>query len=108
MEIACGIFLLLGSIFSFISALGVLRFPDFLLRMHASTKAGTMGISLILIAIVIQNPSFLVVIKTILIILFIFITAPVGAQMIARAAYFIKTPLCKETVIDELKEYYKD
>lgn len=106
MQILCGILVLLGSFFALVSALGVLRLPDFLLRMHASTKAGTLSISLITLAVIIQTPTLLVILKGILILLFIFITAPLGAQMIVRAAYFIKTPLCKATVIDELKDWY--
>ena len=106
MQIFCGILILLGSLFAFISAMGVLRLPDFLLRMHASTKAGTLSISLITLAVITQTPTLLVTLKGIFILLFIFITAPLGAQMIARAAYFIQTPLCKETVVDELKDWY--
>ncbi|MEO0904468.1 MAG: monovalent cation/H(+) antiporter subunit G, partial [Pseudomonadota bacterium] len=49
-EILISIFLLLGGFFALIAAIGVLRLPDVLMRMHASTKAGILGSSLILIA----------------------------------------------------------
>jgi multicomponent Na+:H+ antiporter subunit G len=106
MDIVCGVFMLAGSIFAFIASLGILRFPDLLLRMHAATKAGTMGLGLILIALIIHFFTISIFIKAILAIMLIFITIPIGAHMIARAAYFINVPLWKGTICDELREHY--
>ncbi|MAZ78099.1 MAG: Na+/H+ antiporter subunit G [Legionellaceae bacterium] len=106
MDTLCGALMLVGSIFAFIASLGLLRFPDLLLRMHAATKAGTMGAGLILIALMLHFFSAIVFVKAILAILLIFITVPIGAHMIARAAYFINVPLWKGTICDELREHY--
>lgn len=106
MDTLCGALMLTGSIFAFIASLGILRFPDLLLRMHAATKAGTMGAGLILIALMIHFFTASVFVRGILAILLIFITVPIGAHMIARAAYFINVPLWKGTICDELREHY--
>ncbi|HLR78151.1 MAG TPA: monovalent cation/H(+) antiporter subunit G [Burkholderiaceae bacterium] len=50
--------LLTGSLVTLIAALGVLRLPDFFMRMHAATKAGVVGPSLILLAAGFYEPSF--------------------------------------------------
>ena len=50
-EIVTALLLVLGSLFSFVAALGMLRLPDTVIRMHAATKAGTLGAGLILIAV---------------------------------------------------------
>ena len=49
-NIAAALLLILGSLFSLVAALGMLRLPDTVIRMHAATKAGTLGAGLILIA----------------------------------------------------------
>jgi multicomponent Na+:H+ antiporter subunit G len=48
-EIITAVLLVLGSLFSFVAALGMLRLPDTVIRMHAATKPGTFGAGLILI-----------------------------------------------------------
>jgi multicomponent Na+:H+ antiporter subunit G len=99
-------FLLSGALFCLIAALGVLRFPDLLMRMHASTKAGTLGVSLVLISTAIHYGSAAVIIKVVLTIAFLFIAGPVAAHVLARAGYFINLPLWEGSVIDELREHY--
>ena len=49
-DILTALLLVFGSLFSFVAALGMLRLPDTVIRMHAATKAGTLGAGLILIA----------------------------------------------------------
>lgn len=91
-EVIAGILLLLGSLFSFIAALGVLRLPDVLIRMHASTKAGTLGCSLIALgaALYLGGDAWA---RAVLIILFLFLTAPMAAHMLGRAALRTGVPL---------------
>jgi multicomponent Na+:H+ antiporter subunit G len=93
---------LLGASFILIAAIGLLRMPDLLMRMHAATKAGTLGAGLILVGVCIHFQQWQVTTEATLTILFIFITAPV----LARAAYFRGLRLAKITSIDELKEHY--
>jgi len=90
-----------------VAGIGIVRMPDLLTRMHASSKAGTLGASLILLAVAIDRPEMAIVMRIVLIILFLFLTAPLSAHMIARAGYCRKTPLCDETVIDEYEEARK-
>ena len=95
--------LVLGGAFAAIAGLGVLRLPDVLIRMHASTKAGTLGVGLIVIAVAVHRGDLFVTSKAVLIILFLLLTAPVAAHLIGRAAYRSGTPLWSKTVIDEAK-----
>jgi len=91
----------LGTGLILVAGLGMVRMPDLLTRMHASSKAGTLGATLILLAVAITIPGTAVTMRVVLIVLFLFITAPLAAHMIARAAYRSGTPLSKETVLDE-------
>lgn len=84
------IFLLLsGTFFLLSSSIGIIRFPDVYTRLHAATKAPTLGIMSILIAtflfLYIANGIFSG--KLLLAILFIFLTSPVGGHMLSRAAH---------------------
>ncbi len=103
--ILCG----LGALFILLAAVGIVRMPDFYLRISVTTKAATLGIGMILIAAAIFFGEIGVSSRVIAIIFFLFITAPVGAHMIGRTAYFIGTRLWKNNVLDELKgQYDKD
>ncbi len=101
-EILTSILLVGGGFFAFAAALGVLRLPDVLIRMHASTKAGTLGCGLILLATAAHFGETAIVARALAAILFLLLTAPVAAHMIGRAAYRTGVPLWKGTVIDEL------
>ena len=87
--------LLLGSLFALIAAIGVLRMPDIFCRMHAATKAGAFGVSLILLALCVALPTVRVCIQSILIIGFFYLTAPVAAHMISRVSIILKLPIWK-------------
>lgn len=103
MEILVSFFVVLGGLFALAAALGVLRLPDILIRMHASTKAGTLGCGLILVAVAIHFAEGAITARAIAAIIFLIMTAPVAAHMIGRAAYKTGVPLWKGTVIDEMK-----
>lgn len=90
----------LGGFFCFVAGLGVLRLPDVLMRMHASTKAGTLGSGLILAAAAIHFADLATVARVVAAILFLLITAPVAAHMLGRAAFRIGVPLY-QTKIEE-------
>ena len=85
-EILAGILCLLGGAFALIAALGILRLPDVLTRMHASTKAGTLASALILVALALQFQDTAVTAKAIAAILFLMLTAPLAAHMLGRSA----------------------
>ena len=99
-------FLILGAFFMFLAGMGTFRFPDLYSRMHAATKAASFGISLMLIGFVIYYFSWYLLIESILIVGFVFLTAPIASHMIGRAGYLLKVPLYKETIADEMQELY--
>jgi multicomponent Na+:H+ antiporter subunit G len=103
-EIISTLFIVLGVVFMMIAALGILRLPDFYIRMSAITKAGTMGVGLIVVGIAIYFNDLLIATKSFVIISFMLLTAPVGAHIIARAAYKQGVSFWKKNLVDELAE----
>ncbi len=97
----------LGAVFIFLAAVGFLRMPDTYLRISVTTKAVTLGVGLILVAAAIYFDNLSVTSRVLAIILFIILTAPVGAHLIGRASYLLEMPLWKKTKKDELKGKYK-
>ena len=87
-----GFFLIVGALFLMVGSIGLFRLPDFYMRLHGPTKASTLGIGAILMASIIFF-SFLegsLSIKEFLIILFLFLTAPITANMLAKAALHVR------------------
>ncbi len=107
-EIISGVFLILGSLFILLSAIGIIKMPDLYTRMSATTKASTLGIGLVLIGTAFFWGNVGIVVRSIAIITFLLLTAPVAAHIIGRAAYFDKVPLWDKTQIDELKGKYDE
>lgn len=101
-----GILMVLGSLFMLLAAVGILRLPDLPTRMHASTKAGAMGAIFIMTAVVFHFSTGIVLARALAIVLFIIMTAPIAAHVIARAGYFVGVPLWRGTVKDELRDHY--
>ncbi|CAK4075488.1 monovalent cation/H(+) antiporter subunit G [Vibrio sp. MarTm2] len=85
MDIIVGVLLCLGTLFTLIASLGILRMPDLYTRMHAATKAGTVGLASLLLAVAIAIPDITVISRVIGTMLFIFITAPVAAHLLGKA-----------------------
>ena len=88
-------FLLAGSSFALFAGIGVVRMPDLYCRMHAATKAGSFGVALLLVGLALEVPSMRTILEGCAIVFFFFLTAPIGALMIARAALLWKTPAWK-------------
>ena len=105
-DILTALLLILGSLFSFIAALGMLRLPDTVIRMHAATKAGTLGAGLILIAVAFFYAELGITLRALAAIIFLLLTAPVAAHLIGRAAYYSRIRLWHKTWIDQLKDHY--
>ena len=85
-NIIIGILIVLSSFFSFIAAIGIIKMPDTLTRMHASTKAGTLSTILIMCAVAMNFSSLAVYSRTLLIIIFLMLTAPLAAHMLGRSS----------------------
>lgn len=90
-----------GAFFMFVASVGVLRLSDFYSRIHAPTKAATLGLFFLLIAVVLTLQEAVVVTKALLAILFIAATAPVGAHILSRAGYRNDVPRDPATELDE-------
>ena len=98
--------LLIGAAFMLIAAIGMVRFPDLFMRMHAVTKGSAFGAVLMLLAVGLFFGEVWVVYEVVVVITFIFLTAPVASHMIARAAYFLRVPMWEGTGRDELRDRY--
>ena len=100
---------ILGVFFVASAALGMLRFPDLFSRMHAITKAGTLGVGLFLIAAAVHfGHDISLVTRALAILGFTLLTAPVSAQMIGRAAYLCRVVRSEEMHLDQLGRDYPD
>ena len=94
--------LLTGGFFSLVGAIGLVRLPDFFCRMHAPTKASTLGVGGILLAsMAFSAAQGSAGFAELLITLFVFVTAPVSANLLAQAALHLglrdKDPLSGKT-----------
>lgn len=107
-DILLAIFSTVGALAILFAAIGILRMPDFYLRLSVTVKAATLGVGLLLLCAAIIFPDVSVTTKAIAIIFFLLLTAPIAAHMIGRAAYITHTPLWKGTIIDDLKGKYDE
>ncbi len=78
------ILMFLGSVFILIASIGLLRFRESFSRMHATTKATLFGLLLILVGVSLYFLSLILVLKALLVIIFIYLTAPLAAHSISR------------------------
>ncbi|THB76233.1 MAG: monovalent cation/H(+) antiporter subunit G [Desulfobacteraceae bacterium] len=84
MEILIAICLVSGTFFTLVAAMGILRMPDIYMRIHAVTKAGTVGIGLTLLAVSLFFNNAAVTSRVIGIMLFIIMTTPAAAHMLGK------------------------
>jgi len=99
---AITVFLLItGTAFALLSAVAVVRMPDLYTRMHGATKSATLGVGCTILAAAIQFADMETATAAVLIVGFLFMTAPVAAHMIGRAAYRKHVSQWTGTIIDE-------
>ncbi|MBW8369504.1 MAG: Na+/H+ antiporter subunit G [Thiobacillus sp.] len=91
-DILLSLLILTGAIFTFIGSLGLARLRDFYTRLHGPTKATTLGVGCLLIAsaLYFSVRDEGVSVHEVLVTLFLFITAPVSAHLLAKAALHLK------------------
>ncbi len=97
--------LALGTFFSLMGALGLVRFPDLYARLSATSKAATLGAGSFLLAVAVHFGGAAVIGISLATIAFLFLTMPVAAHVIARAAYEKNVPLWEGTLCDERREF---
>jgi multicomponent Na+:H+ antiporter subunit G len=92
----------IGTLFSVLAAVGILRMPDLYNRVQVVTKASTLGTSCLVIAAALSFEGIEADVRLLLVVAFLFLTAPVSAHMIGRAARATNVPTWEGTVLDEL------
>jgi len=86
-ELTAGVLVVLSAFFSMAAGLGIVRFPDVLTRLHAATKPQVLGLATVLLAIVVQVPTWGVATTAVLVMTFQLLTQPMTAHMLGRSAY---------------------
>ena len=85
--------LLAGAFFLLVGAIGLVRLQDVFMRLHAPTKSSTLGLGgLLLASMVLAAVDGRVSFAEVLIALFVFVTAPVSANLMAQAALHLRVP----------------
>ncbi len=98
--------LLISAFFLLVGAIGLAKLPDFFMRLHAPTKAATLGVGGILLAsMVLQAAQGRVGLMELLITLFVFVTAPVSANLMAQAALHLGVASQAPTPKDAIPEH---
>ena len=98
-EVLISLFLLVGASFALIGSIGLIRLPDFYMRLHGPAKATTLGVGGVLIGSMVffSTRGDGISLHELLVTLFLFITAPVSAHIVAKAALHIKLPYLERT-----------
>lgn len=103
-NVLAGLFVIAGTSFVLIAAIGLLRFPDFYTRVHAAAKAGTVGSALTLVALAIVSNETAEILRAVAAIFFFFITAPLSAHLLGKAAHSAGYQLGEGSVRDEMPQ----
>jgi multicomponent Na+:H+ antiporter subunit G len=103
LHILATVLVLAGAFFCLVAAIGVVRFEDVFMRMHAASKAGTFGAGLPLVAVALALWEMSAALRALATVAFLLLTAPIAAHLLARAAYRRgEVNLSPSTVVDEL------
>lgn len=82
-----GALCLLGGVLAIIGSVGVLRFPDFYTRLHAASVTDTGAVTVMILGMALLSPHWLIVIKLIVVLVFMYLTGPTATHAIANAAH---------------------
>jgi multicomponent Na+:H+ antiporter subunit G len=93
-----------GGVFTLLAAVGIVRLPDVYTRMHAASKAGTVGSGLMLVAAGLHSLDGAILARALAGFVFFVLTAPVAAHLVAKAAHEAGYRLTRFTVLDEMAE----
>ncbi|WP_182084942.1 monovalent cation/H(+) antiporter subunit G [Aureimonas sp. ME7] len=103
-NLLASVFVILGAMFALVASVGILRLPDFYTRVHAASKAGTIGSALALVALAIVSVQTAEVLRAIAAIVFFFLTAPIAAHLLGKAAYSAGYRMWSGSVLDEMPD----
>lgn len=101
MSYVADLIILIGALFALLGALGVLRFPDVYTRLHAASKAGPLGVGLILVGAGLHSGEPLIVLRVVLGLLFLILVSPIAAHLLSRAALRSGLPPSTSSSINE-------
>ncbi|MGC5642055.1 UNVERIFIED_CONTAM: monovalent cation/H(+) antiporter subunit G [Kocuria sp. CPCC 205300] len=104
LDAAAAVCLVLGALMSLAAAIGLVRFPDLLTRMHAGTKPQVFGLLLLLTAVALENRDPVMVPLIVLGWVFQLLTVPVSAHMVGRSTYRTKHLNRATLTQDDLQE----
>ena len=87
LELVGGGLICAGGLAVIIGAIGLVRLPDVFSRIHASGIVDTAGVALMVLGMILLAPSWLVVVKLVLVGVFLFFTSPISGHAIAQVAH---------------------
>lgn len=102
LDIVAGVLLVLGALLSLAAAIGLLRFPDALSRLHAATKPQVLGLVFVVIALALSVRSWAALLLLVPVVVLQMLTAPISAHMVGRAGYRMGDFEAARLIIDEL------
>jgi multicomponent Na+:H+ antiporter subunit G len=97
------VLLVVGAVFMLLAGIGLVRLPDVFLRLSATSKAATLGAALMLVGAAVHFGDGAIVARAVAVAFFLFLTAPVAAHKIGRAAYRRGSALYEGTICDEAR-----
>lgn len=104
LQLLITVLLIAGATVMLLAAIGLHRFGDTFLRMHAATKSSTLGVGCIMIAVALYFDDPLITAKVITLGVIYFFTAPTGAQVLSNAIHIARFPVVRETWVDALRK----
>jgi len=104
MDTVAGVFILAGAAFAAIAGIGQLRYDDVFVRIHVATKPATIGLMLVLTGALLRADGVAPSVKFGLAIALQFLTAPVAAHLVGRAAYRAGAAKDLDLLVDELAD----
>jgi multicomponent Na+:H+ antiporter subunit G len=103
LAVVVSVLMLVGSLFCLVAAVGIIRLPDIYSRMHAASKAGTVGSGMLLLAVGIHAQDISTFTRALAGVVFFILTAPISAHLLARSAHKAGYSLSLSSVRDDLK-----
>lgn len=100
-DIVAAILILIGSFFALTASIGLIRLPDLYTRMHAASKAGTLGSCVMLIGLAVYSDDLAVATRALGGVVFFLLTAPVSAHLLAKASHTSGLRLWNGSVVDD-------
>lgn len=102
LDIVAALLMVAGAIFCLAAAVGIVRFPDVMTRLHAATKPQVFGLVLILTGVALEMRTWHTAALALLTVVFQILTAPVSGHMVARTAYRTDQWDNEHATVDEL------